>query len=151
MMQLILVAFVTMTVFIQGAAWVSMTYYVIGFDPNVGRMFKQYLLLLLISQMASGLFLFMAALGRNMIVANTFGSFALLATMTLGGFIVSRENVNKWWICGYWISPLMYAQNSIAANEFLGHSWSHVLGNSTQSLGIQVLKSRGIFANSYCI
>ncbi|KAJ8640208.1 hypothetical protein MRB53_016902 [Persea americana] len=130
------------------AAWVAMTYYVIGFDPNVGRMFKQYLLLLSISQMASGLFLFIAALGRNMIIANTFGSFALLATTTLGGFIVSRENVNKWWIWGYWISPLMYAQNSIAANEFLGHSWSHVPVNSTQSLGIQVLKSRGIFIGS---
>ncbi|KAJ8640207.1 hypothetical protein MRB53_016901 [Persea americana] len=132
----------------EAAAWVSMTYYVIGFDPNVGRMFKQYLLLLLISQMASGLFLFMAALGRNMIVANTFGSFALLATMTLGGFIVSRE-CEQMVVLGLLDLALMYAQNSIAANEFLGHSWSHVLGNSTQSLGIQVLKSRGIFANSY--
>ncbi|RWR83360.1 ABC transporter G family member 39-like protein [Cinnamomum micranthum f. kanehirae] len=72
------------------AAWVAMSYYVIGFDPNIGRMFKQYLLLLSIGQMASGLFLFIAALGRNMIIANTFGSFALLAIMTLGGFIVSR-------------------------------------------------------------
>ncbi|XXG63723.1 hypothetical protein AAC387_Pa05g1844 [Persea americana] len=132
----------------EAAVWVAMTYYVIGFDPNVGRMFKQFLLLLLISQMASGLFRFIAALGRNMIVANTFGSFALLAIMTLGGFIVSRENLRKWWIWGYWISPLMYAQNSIATNEFLGHSWNHVLGNSTESLGIQVLKSRGIFTNS---
>ncbi|KAJ8640592.1 hypothetical protein MRB53_017286 [Persea americana] len=132
----------------EAVVWVGMTYYVIGFDPNVGRMFKQFLLLLSVSQMASGLFQFMAALGRNMIVANTFGSFALLAIMTLGGFILSRENLKKWWIWGYWISPLMYAQNSIATNEFLGHSWNHVLGNSTESLGIQVLKSRGVFTNS---
>lgn len=59
------------------------------------RMLKQYLLLLSIIQMASGLFLFIAALGRNMIIANTFGSFALLAVMTLGGFIVSRGIVHS--------------------------------------------------------
>ncbi|XXG56014.1 hypothetical protein AAC387_Pa03g3547 [Persea americana] len=134
----------------ETAVWVGMTYYVIGFDPNVGRLFKQYLLLLLINQMASGLFRLIAGLGRNMIVSNTFGAFALLAILTLGGFIVSREDVKKWWIWGYWISPLMYAQNAIATNEFLGHSWSHVPVNSTSSLslGIQVLKSRGIFTKS---
>ena len=119
--------------------------------------------------MASALFRFIAALGRNMIVANTFGSFALLILLVLGGFILSRgmhqclaffyildailqavrdiipvsaacndslltisisilstEDVKKWWIWGYWISPLMYAQNAISTNEFLGKSWSHV-------------------------
>jgi hypothetical protein len=37
------------------------------------------------------------------------------------------ENVKKWWIWGYWISPLMYAQNAISVNEFLGSSWNKVL------------------------
>lgn len=55
-----------------------------------GRFFKQYLLLLCLNQMASGLFRFMGALGRNIIVANTFGSFALLAVLVMGGFILSR-------------------------------------------------------------
>lgn len=40
--------------------------------------------------MASGLFRFIAALGRNMIVASTFGSFALLILFALGGFVLSR-------------------------------------------------------------
>lgn len=123
----------------------------------------------MINQMASALFRFIAALGRNMIVANTFGSFALLILLVLGGFILSRgmlqslafffildailqavrdiipvtaacnnsllitsisivltEDVKKWWIWGYWISPLMYSQNAISTNEFLGKSWSHV-------------------------
>ncbi|WOK99145.1 hypothetical protein Cni_G07857 [Canna indica] len=76
--------------FVEVAVWVFMTYYVIGFDPNVGRLFKQYLLLLAVNQMASGLFRFIGAVGRNMIVANTFGSFALLIILVLGGFIISR-------------------------------------------------------------
>lgn len=103
--------------------------------------------------MSSGLFRFMGAVGRNIIVANTVGSFALLAVLVMGGFILSRGkvlvqfiikdayylnqkltelcsfasvDVKSWWLWGYWISPLMYGQNAIAVNEFLGKSWSHV-------------------------
>ncbi|KAJ6414631.1 hypothetical protein OIU84_003599 [Salix udensis] len=139
--------------FVEVAAWVFLTYYVIGFDPNVERFLRQYFLLLLINQMASALFRFIAATGRNMIVANTFGSFALLTLFALGGVILSREQIKKWWIWGYWLSPLMYGQNAIVVNEFLGHSWSHIPENSTEPLGIQVLKSREFFtdANWYWI
>ncbi|KAJ7962917.1 Pleiotropic drug resistance protein 1 [Quillaja saponaria] len=112
--------------FVEVAVWVFITYYVIGFDPNVGRLFKQYLALLLINQAASGLFRSIAALGRNMIVANTFGSFALLMFVALGGFILSKDDVKKWWIWGFWSSPLMYVQNAISVNEFLGNQWSHL-------------------------
>ncbi|XP_039117422.1 ABC transporter G family member 35-like isoform X1 [Dioscorea cayenensis subsp. rotundata] len=131
--------------FMEVGVWVFTTYYVIGFDPNVGRLFKQYLLLLCVQQMASALFRFIAALGRNMIVANTFGSFALLVLMVLGGFIISREDIKKWWIWGYWISPLMYSQNAITTNEFLGKKWRHISPGSTEPLGISVLESRGVF------
>jgi hypothetical protein len=57
-----------------------------------GRFSKQYLLLLCVNQMASGLFRFIAALGRDMTVANTFGSFGLLLVIVLGGFVLSRSN-----------------------------------------------------------
>ncbi|XP_023512684.1 pleiotropic drug resistance protein 1-like [Cucurbita pepo subsp. pepo] len=130
---------------VEVGIWVAMTYYVIGFDPNVERFFKQFLLLLCVNQMASALFRLIASLGRNLIVSNTFGSFALLTVLVLGGFIIARENIHPWWIWGYWISPMMYAQNAIGVNEFLGHKWSHLAPNSTESLGVVVLKSRGIF------
>ncbi|KDP37161.1 hypothetical protein JCGZ_06217 [Jatropha curcas] len=135
--------------FIEVAILVFTTYYVIGFDPNVGRLFRQYLLLIIVNQMASGLFRTIAATGRNMTVANTFGSFILLLLFILGGFILSRDNIKKWWLWGYWISPMMYGQNAIVVNEFLGHSWSHVPQNSTETLGVQVLKSRGFFTETY--
>ncbi|XP_021277313.1 pleiotropic drug resistance protein 1-like isoform X3 [Herrania umbratica] len=129
--------------------WVFMTYYVIGFDPDAGRFFKHYLILLCLSQMASGLFRLMGGLGRNIIVANTCGSFALLAVLVMGGFILTRDNVKKWWIWGYWISPLMYGQNAIAVNEFLGKSWRLIPPNSTEPLGVSILKSRGIFPEAH--
>lgn len=37
------------------------------------------------------------------------------------------EDVRKWWIWGYWISPIMYEQNAMMVNEFLGQSWNHVI------------------------
>ncbi|XP_059641884.1 pleiotropic drug resistance protein 1-like isoform X2 [Cornus florida] len=135
--------------FIEVAVWVFITYYVIGYDPNVSRLFKQYLLLLLISQTASGLFRTIAATGRNMIVANTFGTFALLTLFALGGFILSRDDVKGWWIWGYWMSPLMYGQNAILVNEFRGNSWKKMLPNATETLGVTVMKSRGFFPDAY--
>ncbi|KAK4274401.1 hypothetical protein QN277_017626 [Acacia crassicarpa] len=134
---------------VEVAIWEGITYYGIGFDPNIGRLFKQYFLILCINQMASALFRLMAALGRDVIVANTVGSFALLIVMVLGGFVISRDNIHKWLLCGYWSSPLMYGQNAIAVNEFLGHSWRKVVPNSNEALGIMVLKSRGFFPAAY--
>jgi hypothetical protein len=43
-----------------------------------------------VNQKAGALFRFMGGLARNMVIANTFGSFALLIFMVLGGFIITR-------------------------------------------------------------
>ncbi|KAM0060261.1 putative ABC transporter, AAA+ ATPase domain, ABC-2 type transporter, ABC-transporter [Helianthus debilis subsp. tardiflorus] len=133
--------------FLEAAVWTILTYYAIGFDPNVSRFFKQYLILLLVNQMSSALFRFIGAMGRNMIVANTFGSFALLLVFALGGFVLSRDDVKGWWLWGYWSSPMMYAMNGIVVNEFLGHSWRTPVNGTT--LGKIVIKSRGFFAEAY--
>ncbi|KAG0538401.1 hypothetical protein BDA96_03G232900 [Sorghum bicolor] len=133
--------------FIEVGGFVFMAYYVIGFDPNVVRFFKQYLLFLAVNQMAAALFRFIGGAARDMTVANVFGSFVLLIFMVLCGFILDREKVKKWWIWGYWISPMMYAQNALSVNEMLGHSWDKILNSSmsNETLGVQSLKSRGIF------
>lgn len=136
---------------VESGIWVGITYYIIGYDPYVGRFFRLWLVLFGIHQVASALFRFNAALGRDMIVANTFGTGALVILMVLGGFIMSHNDVKKWWIWGYWISPLMYAQNAISVNEFLGHSWNHVnlSTGSDLPIGVQVLQSRGIFTEPH--
>ncbi|XP_030526426.1 pleiotropic drug resistance protein 1-like [Rhodamnia argentea] len=137
--------------FVEVAVWVFLTYYVIGFDPHADRLFRQYLLLVLAQQMASALFRTIGAVGRNMILANTFGSFSLLLFFSLSGVVLSREEIKKWWIWGYWVSPLMYGQNALAANELLSPNWNKVPFNSSsnETLGVQSLESRGIFANAY--
>ncbi|KAG6417147.1 hypothetical protein SASPL_119298 [Salvia splendens] len=133
--------------FLEVALWVFVTYYVIGFDPNITRLLRQYFLLLFVHQAASALFRFIGSAGRNMIVANTFGLFSLLLLFALGGFVLARGDVKKWWLWGYWSSPLMYAQNAILVNEFTGHSWSKLI-NGTK-LGVLVMESRGFFPEQY--
>ncbi|KAJ0075534.1 hypothetical protein Patl1_34364 [Pistacia atlantica] len=135
---------------VEAGVWVFLTYYVIGFDSNVGRFGKQLLLLLIVNQMASGLFRLIAAAGRTMVIANTYGSYVLLLLFALGGFIISRKDVKDWWIWAYWCSPLMYAQNALVVNEFLGHGWKKIVPSvSMEPLGVAVMKSRGFFPYSY--
>ncbi|PAN23236.1 hypothetical protein PAHAL_4G078000 [Panicum hallii] len=76
--------------FLEVGGFVFITYYAIGFDPDVVRLFKQYLLFLAANQMSASLFRFIAGAARNMIVAYVFGSFAILVVMLLGGFVISR-------------------------------------------------------------
>ncbi|MBA0865890.1 hypothetical protein Goshw_016246 [Gossypium schwendimanii] len=134
----------------ESGFWVAISYYVIGYDPNLTRFLRQFLLYFCLHQMSIALFRVIGSLGRNMIVANTFGSFAMLVIMALGGYIISRDHIPSWWIWGYWVSPLMYAQNAASVNEFLGHSWNKRAGNYTNfSLGEALLRARSYFPESY--
>ncbi|CAA6666311.1 unnamed protein product [Spirodela intermedia] len=137
------------TSFLESALWVVVTYYVVGYDPHITRFLGQFAIIFFLHQMSLSLFRIMASLGRNMIVANTFGSFALLIVMILGGFILSRESIPDWWIWGYWISPLMYAQNAASVNEFFGHSWDKMIPGYNIRLGDAVLKVFGLFPDRY--
>lgn len=76
---------------IETAIWSGITYYVIGYDSNVGRFFKQYLVLLCLHLMASALFRVNAGLGRNQILANSFGTGAVVMLLVLGGYLISRS------------------------------------------------------------
>ncbi|GLJ26511.1 hypothetical protein SUGI_0512680 [Cryptomeria japonica] len=130
---------------LESVIWTVVTYYTIGFAPSPHRFFRQWLLLFALSQTSLSLFRFIASLGRNRVVAMTFGTFALLVIFVLGGFIVSREDIKGWWIWGYWISPLMYAQNGIAVNEFLASRWQ----KETENVGVKLLHSRGLFSDNW--
>ncbi|CAN4095915.1 unnamed protein product [Withania somnifera] len=124
--------------FVDCGMWTFLTYYVMGFDPNVSRLFQQFLRLIVAHQMASAMFRFIGAVGRTMGVASTFGAFALLLQFALGGFVLAREDVKKWWIWGYWTSPLMYSVNAILIEP-----------NGTEPLGAAVVRARGFFPDAY--
>ncbi|KAH7447520.1 hypothetical protein KP509_01G110200 [Ceratopteris richardii] len=138
---------------LESLIWAVLTYYVIGFAPEANRFFAHLLLLFLISQMAYSLFRFIGAVGRTLAVASTFGAFALMIVFVLGGFVISREKIPKWWLWGYWISPMMYGQNALSVNEFLAPRWNIINNATTMSatVGKTVLNDHGIFANGQWI
>ncbi|CAA6672145.1 unnamed protein product [Spirodela intermedia] len=108
---------------LESAIWVSITYYGMGFAPPAGRFFRQILAFFWTHQVAMALFRFIGAAGRSMVAANSVGVFGLLIMFALSGFVISKDDLDAWWIWGYWTSPMMYGQNALAINEFLDSSW----------------------------
>ncbi|CAM6091398.1 unnamed protein product [Calypogeia fissa] len=136
--------------FMEAGLWISLTYWTIGFAPEAVRFFRMYLVLVFINQMSLGLFRLIASVGRVMLLAQTLGSLALLLSVILGGFIVSRNAIHPWWIWGYWSSPLTYGQTSISINEFLAPRWREVsVLDANVTTGENVLLTRGFFIDAY--
>ncbi|XP_024525813.1 ABC transporter G family member 31 [Selaginella moellendorffii] len=134
---------------IEGVIWSCIVYYTVGLDPQPQRFFRYMFLLVLMHQMALAMFRFIGAVGRNMIVANTFGSFGILIVFLLGGFVIDRTHIPGWWIWAYWLSPLSYAENALAVNEFGASRWDKSVHGDDGKLYVKILKPRGLFVESY--
>ncbi|KAH7553399.1 hypothetical protein JRO89_XS12G0007400 [Xanthoceras sorbifolium] len=138
--------------FLESAIWIVLTYYSIGFAPSAARFFKQFIALFGVHQMALSLFRFIAAIGRVEVVANTLGTFTLLLVFVLGGFIISKDDIQPYMIWGYYVSPMMYGQNAIVMNEFLDKRWDTPNMDTSvnaSTVGEVLLKSRGFFTEEY--
>ncbi|KAJ9565282.1 hypothetical protein OSB04_001248 [Centaurea solstitialis] len=125
---------------VEAVVWSVIVYYSVGFSPSAGRFFRYVFVLFSMHQMALGLFRTLAAVARNMIISNTFGSAALLVVFLLGGFIMPKEMIKPWWIWGFWVSPLSYAQSAIAVNEFTATRWNKKLPGTNTTVGNTVLR-----------
>ncbi|KAK9282203.1 hypothetical protein L1049_005115 [Liquidambar formosana] len=131
---------------LESIVWMIMTYYTIGFAPEASRFFKQLLVVFLVQQMAGGLFRVIAGVCRSMIIANTGGALTLLLVFLLGGFILPKGQIPKWWKWGYWISPMTYSFNALAVNEMFAPRWMNK--NATDQvtrLGVEVLQTFDVF------
>ncbi|XP_061347196.1 ABC transporter G family member 31-like isoform X2 [Gastrolobium bilobum] len=134
---------------IEAVIWTVIVYYTVGFAPAAGRFFRYMLLLFVMHQMALGLFRLMAAIARDMVLANTFGSAALLVVFLLGGFIVPKGMVKPWWIWGYWLSPLTYGQRAITVNEFTASRWMKKSAIGDNTVGNNILHSQSLPTEDY--
>ncbi|KAF8010615.1 hypothetical protein BT93_J1302 [Corymbia citriodora subsp. variegata] len=126
---------------IEAVVWSCVVYYTVGFAPAAGRFFRFMLLLFAVHQMALGLFRMMASIARDMVIANTFGSAALLVIFLLGGFIIPKSMIKPWWVWGFWLSPLSYGQRAISVNEFTATRWTEKSAYGNNSVGYNILQS----------
>ncbi|XP_042501406.1 ABC transporter G family member 42-like [Macadamia integrifolia] len=131
---------------VEAVVWMVVTYYTIGFAPEATRFFKQLLLIFLVQQMAAAIFRLIAGVCRTTTIASTAGSLMLLILFLLGGFILPRGQIPKWWIWGYWISPLSYSYNAVVVNEMFAPRWMNKLASDNVTrLGIAVMKNNAVF------
>ncbi|XP_031100886.1 ABC transporter G family member 31 [Ipomoea triloba] len=129
---------------IEAIIWSCVVYYSVGFAPGAGRFFRYMLVLFSIHQMALGLFRSMAAISRDIVISNTFGSAALLVILLMGGFIMPKEMIKPWWIWAFWVSPLSYGQRAISVNEFTATRWNERKTSGNVTLGISLLHSHSL-------
>ncbi|KAK7321500.1 hypothetical protein VNO77_32212 [Canavalia gladiata] len=134
---------------IESVIWAIVVYYSVGFAPAAGRFFRYLFLLFVMHQMALGLFRLMAAIARDMVLANTFGSAALLIVFLLGGFIVPKGMIKPWWIWGYWVSPLTYGQRAISVNEFTASRWMKKSVTGLNTIGHNILHAHSLPTDDY--
>ncbi|KAJ8540413.1 hypothetical protein K7X08_030332 [Anisodus acutangulus] len=137
--------------FIEVALWTFLTYYVIGFDPNVSRMGEQWESLAHLEHLRWFYNLHCVDLSSQEVYFMIFAEIPFLVQSDLYLFSVlldTEDNVKKWWIWGYWISPLMYSVNSILVNEFDGKHWKHITPTG-EPLGAAVVRGRGFFPDAY--
>ncbi|XP_077235595.1 ABC transporter G family member 45-like [Tasmannia lanceolata] len=133
---------------LETGIWTSLTYFVIGFAPSMTRFFQQLLAFFCLHQMSMSLFRLIAIFGRTEVMAYTLGTGSLIAMYILGGFVISKDNIQSWLAWGSWVSPLTYAQNAVAINEFLDKRWSMPINDSNideNTIGKAFLRSRGLY------
>ncbi|KAB5541677.1 hypothetical protein DKX38_014651 [Salix brachista] len=137
---------------IESGIWVTLTYYSIGFAPAASRQvfFKQLLAFFSTYQMTLSLYRFIAVVGRKLLVANILGFLTMVTVIVLGGFIITKDDIELWMRWGYYLSPIMYGQNAISINEFLDNRWGNLTGSPHEStVGKSLLKERGFFTDEY--
>ncbi|KAL8527692.1 hypothetical protein ACS0TY_005509 [Phlomoides rotata] len=129
--------------FLQALLWTSLTYFVIGYTPDVGRFFRQLVLLFAVHMASISMFRFLASVFRTVVAATTAGSLAILFVMLFSGFMIPRPSMPVWLKWAFWLSPLSYGEIGLSSNEFLAPRWQkEVFGNTT--LGHQTLANRGL-------
>ncbi|KAI3814129.1 hypothetical protein L1987_18876 [Smallanthus sonchifolius] len=138
--------------FMESGIWVILTYYTIGYAPDATRFGQQFLTFFAIHQMSSSLFRMIAAVARTEVLSNTLGPFILTMIVTLGGFVVAKDDSERWISWGFYTSPMMYAQNALVINEFLDKRWSAPNIDpriNASTVGEALLKSRGFYTEKH--
>ncbi|OQU91494.1 hypothetical protein SORBI_3001G190700 [Sorghum bicolor] len=118
--------------------WICITYYGIGYTCTASRLFYQFLILCLLHQSVTSLYRFIASHAQTHILSFLYHFMSVALLQLFGGFILPKSSMPGWLSWGFWVSPLSYAQISIAINEFLAPKWQkETMQNKT--VGNQIL------------
>ncbi|CAN6878213.1 unnamed protein product [Brassica oleracea] len=128
---------------LEAFLWTSLTYYVIGYSPDIVRFFRQFLIFFALHLSCISMFRAIAATFRDFVLATTMGSVSIVLLSLFGGFVLRKPSMPAWLQWGFWLSPLSYAEIGLTSNEFFSTRWSQTTsGNRT--FGEEVLDARGL-------
>ncbi|KAE8711890.1 ABC transporter G family member 37 [Hibiscus syriacus] len=108
----------------------ALTYYSIGYSPEVTRFFVQFLVCFGLHLTGMSMFRVIASLSQTIVVSTTAAS------------------MSSWLKWGFWLNPVSYGEIGLTLNELLAPRWEKVESGNT-SIGQQTLESRGLNYNSY--
>ncbi|XP_024922481.2 pleiotropic drug resistance protein 3 [Ziziphus jujuba] len=133
---------------VDALLWTALTYYVIGYSPEVKRFFCHFLVLFALHQTSTSMCRFIASIFRNIIVATSCGTLVLSLMYVFGGFILPRSSLPPWLRWAFWVSPMSYGEIAITLNEFRAPRWQKVSKWNT-TLGELILTSHGLNFDDY--
>ncbi|KAF7126875.1 hypothetical protein RHSIM_Rhsim11G0074600 [Rhododendron simsii] len=132
----------------EALIWTSFTYYVIGYSPEPGRFFRQWILLFAVHFVAISMFRFVASVCRTLVASVAVGSLLILFAFSFSGFVIPKTSMPTWLKWGFWVFPLSYGEIGIVVNEFLAPRWQKTLSGNT-TIGKETLESRGLNFSAY--
>ncbi|XP_022982807.1 pleiotropic drug resistance protein 3-like isoform X2 [Cucurbita maxima] len=133
---------------VESLVWTCLTYYVIGFTPQLSRFLKQAVLLFAVHLTSLSMYRLIASIFQTQVASMTVGSFAILLVLLFGGFIISHSSMPAWLGWAFWVSPISYGEIGLSVNEFLAPRWQKVQATNT-TIGYEVLRSRGLNYHQY--
>ncbi|XP_059652222.1 pleiotropic drug resistance protein 3-like isoform X3 [Cornus florida] len=133
---------------LEALIWTSLTYFVIGYSPEAGRFFCQFILLFAVHLTSSSMFRFLASVFQTVDASTTACSLSILFVLLFCGFIIPQYSMPIWLKWVFWVSPVTYGVIGLAVNEFLAPRWQKMLPTNT-TLGQETLESRGLNFNAY--
>ncbi|GMY22086.1 pleiotropic drug resistance protein 3-like isoform X1 [Fagus crenata] len=113
--------------FVESLVWTSLTYYVIGYSPEIQRFFHQFILLFALHFSSLSMFRFLASVFQTDHASLTAGSFAILLLFLFASMPV-------WLKWGFWVSPLTYGEIGLTLNEFLAPRCKHSAPGSSRAI-----------------
>ncbi|XVF31519.1 hypothetical protein REPUB_Repub16aG0153000 [Reevesia pubescens] len=134
--------------FLQSLLWTSITYYVMGYTPEVSRFFRQFVTLFAVQLTGISLFRFVASLFQTFDSSVAASGLIIFLHSLFCGFIIPRPSWPGWMKWVFWVSPMSYAEIALSGNEFLAPRWQQMLAMHT-TIGKATLESRGLYFDEY--
>ncbi|KAL0775144.1 hypothetical protein Bca101_040296 [Brassica carinata] len=134
--------------FFESLVWTCLTYYVIGYTPEVSRFLRQFMMLFAVHFTSISMFRCIAAVFQTGVASMAAGSFATLITFVFAGFAIPYTDMPGWLKWGFWVNPIGYAEIGLSVNEFLAPRWQQMQPTNV-TLGRTILESRGLNYDDY--